>query len=224
MNGRGLLAGDAREMVNDSAAAPAVPPRKTADQPVVCIEYADLCGPAPDAVDKDILRAYGPGGLGILFVRGVPGMAEAREALLPLARDVARLPEPTLAAYENERAFYCIGWSRGREKFNGKPDVAKGSFYANPIHDDPANGDEAVRMPAHPRPQARKIFLTCPSRLLATPARPSRLLCTPLLFSHRNVFPTHFLPRCSQLTLTPPGTGGPRRYPNWKVHSSGWAG
>lgn len=120
------------------------------EQSVVCIDYADLCGPVPEVVDKDIFRAYGPGGLGILFVRGVPGMAEAREALLPLARDVARLPEPTLSAYENERAFYCIGWSRGREKFKGKPDVAKGSFYANPLYDDPANGDEAVRLPAHP--------------------------------------------------------------------------
>jgi hypothetical protein len=117
---------------------------------VVCIEYADLCGPTPEAVDKDILRAYGPGGLGILFVRGVPGMAQAREELLPLARDVALLPEQTLAAYENESAFYCIGWSRGREKFKGKPDLSKGSFYANPLHDDPADGDENVRLPAFP--------------------------------------------------------------------------
>ena len=32
-----------------------------------------------------------------------------------------------------------------KEKFKGKPDMAKGSFYANPLWDDPAEGDEAVR-------------------------------------------------------------------------------
>jgi len=117
-----------------------------ASSSAVCIDYNDLLtGADPEALDVEILRAYGPNGLGILFVRGVPGLAEARDALLPLAREMALQSEATLAEYENENAFYCIGWSRGREKFNGRPDVAKGSFYANPLHDDPADGDEVVR-------------------------------------------------------------------------------
>jgi len=109
---------------------------------VVVLEHADLVA-GKDLTD-DILRAYGPGGVGILFVRGVPGLAEAREALLPLARRVALLPEEVLRKYECERAFYGVGWSRGKEKFNGKPDMAKGSFYANPLFDEPAQGDAAV--------------------------------------------------------------------------------
>ena len=54
------------------------------------------------------------------------------------------IPE-VLEKYERSDAHYCVGWSRGREKFKGKPDMAKGSFYANHMWDDPAQGDEAVR-------------------------------------------------------------------------------
>lgn len=72
-------------------------------------------------------------------------MEELRSRLLPLARRLALLSPETLASYELPETSYCVGWSRGREKFQGKPDVAKGSFYANPIFDDPAMGDEVVR-------------------------------------------------------------------------------
>ncbi|KAL1661915.1 hypothetical protein GGF50DRAFT_129108 [Schizophyllum commune] len=36
----------------------------------------------------------------------------------------------------------CFGWSHGKEIMNGKPDVLKGSFYANPIIDTPDVSDE----------------------------------------------------------------------------------
>jgi len=33
-----------------------------------------------------------------------------------------------LEQYELPSTHFCLGWSRGREKFQGKPDTAKGSF------------------------------------------------------------------------------------------------
>mmetsp|Transcript_22852 Transcript_22852/g.65966 ORF Transcript_22852/g.65966 Transcript_22852/m.65966 type:complete len:375 (+) Transcript_22852:45-1169(+) len=114
-----------------------------AEPSVVVLEHADLV--AGLDLSAQIEAAYGPGGLGMLWVRGVPGLVEARQALLPLARKLALLPEAALQKYENEKAYYCLGWARGREKFKGKPDIAKGSFYGNPIFDDPSGGDESVR-------------------------------------------------------------------------------
>ncbi len=35
--------------------------------------------------------------------------------------------------------MYSFGWSHGKEKLEGKPDTAKGSFYFNPIHDRPVS-------------------------------------------------------------------------------------
>ena len=37
-------------------------------------------------LSKEIETAYGPDGLGILAVRGVPGYQEARKEMLPLAQ------------------------------------------------------------------------------------------------------------------------------------------
>ena len=33
--------------------------------------------------------------------------------------------------------MYNVGWSHGKEKLGDKPDFAKGSFYANPLFDEP---------------------------------------------------------------------------------------
>jgi isopenicillin N synthase-like dioxygenase len=48
-----------------------------------------------------------------------------------------------LCRYERPDTFYSFGWSHGREKLQGKPDYAKGSFYANPQYDRPVD-DEAL--------------------------------------------------------------------------------
>jgi len=109
---------------------------------IVCLEYEEMCS-GKDMM-SEIKSAFGPGGPGILCVRGVPGFSGLRADLLPLSRQLALLPEHILQKYEREDAFYCVGWSRGREQFKGKPDVAKGSFYVNPIYDDPASGDPSV--------------------------------------------------------------------------------
>lgn len=110
---------------------------------VVRVAYSDV----QSGMDmrRQILSASGPGGVGIILQCGIPGMPKASADLLPLARRLAVLPPETLAHYERKETSYCFGWSRGRESFKGKPDVAKGSFYNNPLFDDPADGNESVR-------------------------------------------------------------------------------
>jgi isopenicillin N synthase-like dioxygenase len=103
---------------------------------VVTLAYDDLV--AGVDLTAEIGRAFGYDGLGLLTVRGVPGFEARRQALLPLSREFARLPEPTKRSYEHERSFYAFGWSHGKEMLQGGvPDLAKGSYYNNPQHNDP---------------------------------------------------------------------------------------
>ena len=67
----------------------------------------------------------------------MPGLAEARSELLPLASAFAALPDSAKVKYEVPSAYYAVGWSHGREKLQGRPDYAKGSFYANPLDNAP---------------------------------------------------------------------------------------
>lgn len=100
-------------------------------------DYAELTNPSPPpSLMGRIQRAYGPDGLGILAVSNVPEYEERRRALLPLARRLASLPEAELTKLEDPDSFYSVGWSHGKEVFQGKPDLAKGSFYANPLHNE----------------------------------------------------------------------------------------
>lgn len=104
---------------------------------VITVSLDDLIhydGSKQELLDK-IGRAFGNGPecLGILAVTGIPALAEKRQRLLPLARRLAALDN--LSDMERPEAFYTVGWSHGREIFAGKPDTAKGSFYANPVVD-----------------------------------------------------------------------------------------
>lgn len=101
------------------------------------------------------LQAYGPSGLGIATVSGVPGYEQLRQGLLPLAAKLAALPQATLSALEDPGSRFSFGWSCGRETLEGgQPDTRKGSFYANPLHDDPSCGDADLqrRFPSYCRP------------------------------------------------------------------------
>ncbi|BDA45318.1 hypothetical protein COCOBI_07-1050 [Coccomyxa sp. Obi] len=81
-----------------------------------------------------IEQAYGPHGLGILTVAGVPTLPELRQQLLPLSAQFVRLPEAVLAQYEDPASSYSFGWSHGREAMeDGRVDSLKGSYYANPL-------------------------------------------------------------------------------------------
>ena len=53
------------------------------------------------------------------------------------------LPASARERCEDPLSRYTLGWSHGKESLaGGRPDVNKGSFYANPLHnsitDDPA--------------------------------------------------------------------------------------
>ena len=79
-------------------------------------------------------QAYGPGGLGVIAVSGVPGLGPARARLLPLAQRLASLPPRRRRELEDPASRFNFGWSHGKESLSdGRADVRKGSFYANPL-------------------------------------------------------------------------------------------
>jgi isopenicillin N synthase-like dioxygenase len=109
---------------------------------IVCISYQDLVDFDPETVENHELiekigKAFGadPSCLGILAVTGIPNFTQQRETLLPLAAQVANLPD--LTTCESPESLYSTGWSHGREQLSpGQPDTAKGSYYANPLTED----------------------------------------------------------------------------------------
>lgn len=145
---------------------------------LVTLSYDDLI--AGKDLTADVLRAYGPDGLGALTVSGIPEYVELREKLLRLSYTLAHLPEvcfhcracvicwwwssgwcgmcepfpePAVLVLrlvlwaillqderkklEHEPSMYNVGWSHGKEKLGDTPDFAKGSFYGNPLYDEP---------------------------------------------------------------------------------------
>lgn len=117
------------------------------DVEIVVLDYNDLM----NGVDltAEIGKAYGVDGIGLLTVSNVPGLKEARSRLLPLAQKFAILPDATQQKYEDPKSHYSFGWSLGKEKLEGKPDLSKGSYYANPQYDQPVTDPELIaRYPA----------------------------------------------------------------------------
>lgn len=108
---------------------------------VVTLDYNRLV--AGEDLSDQIGVAFGVDGLGILTVANVPTWEEKRRELLPIAREFADLPEEVKAKYEHPQSYYSFGWSHGKEKLDGVPDKAKGSYYANPQYDRPID-DEAL--------------------------------------------------------------------------------
>ncbi|KAJ7785888.1 Clavaminate synthase-like protein [Mycena metata] len=106
----------------------------------VSITYQDLVS-SPLSLGKSIEKAFGsnPDCLGIIVVRDLPpAYAAYRERLLKLAYAFAALDESVRERYADPHSRYSFGWSHGKEIMNGKPDVLKGSYYANiPGGEDP---------------------------------------------------------------------------------------
>ncbi|GAB4828353.1 hypothetical protein Ancab_035351 [Ancistrocladus abbreviatus] len=93
-----------------------------------------------------IEEGFGPNGLGILTITEVPGFSSLRQNLLRLSPRLANLPEEEKKRLEDPDSRYNFGWSHGKEKLeSGKPDILKGSFYANPILDVPTMEDSLIQ-------------------------------------------------------------------------------
>ncbi|XP_011648664.1 uncharacterized protein LOC101206989 isoform X1 [Cucumis sativus] len=93
-----------------------------------------------------IEEGFGPKGLGILSVTDVPGFPSLRKDLLRLSSRLAKLPEDVKKKLEDPHTRYNFGWSHGKEKLeSGKPDLLKGSFYANPILDTPTTDASLIQ-------------------------------------------------------------------------------
>jgi hypothetical protein len=114
--------------------------KRLGSAPIVTLSYEDLERfdrehPNPILLDC-VESAFGPNGLGILAVVGIPRFPEMRAELLPLAAELPRLPE--LSDCERPDLHYSYGWSHGKEKLgaSGALDVSKGSYYADPFRDD----------------------------------------------------------------------------------------
>ena len=97
-------------------------------------------------IDIDIINlAFGKDSLGLIVVKNIPELKEMRENLIKAGRKFVSLPNHIKEKYEVEKAFYSVGWSFGKEKMkNNTPDFAKGSFYANPLHDNPAKNNQKL--------------------------------------------------------------------------------
>lgn len=64
---------------------------------------------------------------------------------MPLFTKLASLPKETLQKYMRPEIFHSLGWSLGVEKFHGKYDVSKGSYYFNVCRDNPTDIPEDVK-------------------------------------------------------------------------------
>jgi isopenicillin N synthase-like dioxygenase len=102
---------------------------------LVIVEYEDLLSGAD--LTEEVTEAYGPGGLGVIAVRGVPNFVDDYRSVLSQAHGLAHLDKEAKAELEDEKSLYNAGWSFGKEKLGDKPDTAKGSFYFNPLNDTP---------------------------------------------------------------------------------------
>lgn len=102
----------------------------TTEEKVVVFDYEEIKNKDADLGAK-IAKAYDSNGLGLCIVKGVPNFTEKRARLLPLAHQLANLPKEELDEITFEDIQYSLGWSHGKEKFKGKADYSKGSFYAN---------------------------------------------------------------------------------------------
>lgn len=101
---------------------------------IVHVEFKEI-QEQPKALFDKIEEAYGDEGIGAMIVNNIPGFPERRKALLPYAQKLAQLDQEILESMETPEYFYSVGWSHGREKFRGKPDMLKASFYASPLVD-----------------------------------------------------------------------------------------
>lgn len=93
-----------------------------------------------------IEKAFGKNSLGIILIKGIPNISKLRKQLLISGRRFIHLSDQTKEKYVNKKSFFSVGWSYGKEKMkNNIPDFAKGSYYANPLIDQPTEDIELIK-------------------------------------------------------------------------------
>jgi len=109
---------------------------------IVELDYFDLLN--GNDLRREIGEAFGFDGVGALTVKNVPDYVQAREKLLPLSLKFANLPDHIKEKYVHLESSYSFGWSHGKENLQGKPDISKGSYYANPQYDRPIDDENII--------------------------------------------------------------------------------
>mmetsp|Transcript_41499 Transcript_41499/g.74805 ORF Transcript_41499/g.74805 Transcript_41499/m.74805 type:complete len:383 (+) Transcript_41499:157-1305(+) len=121
---------------------------------LVIVDYQDIA--SSKDLSLHLLRAFGgrqsstsDSPLGIIAIRNIPHFLDAKQRFLPLAHALAHLdPEYLEKNLSDPKSLYNAGWSHGREKLGDVPDLAKASYYFNPITDTPGTKEERDRYPA----------------------------------------------------------------------------
>ncbi|KAL3798270.1 hypothetical protein HJC23_000184 [Cyclotella cryptica] len=138
-----------------SDAHPSTPPPR-----LIILDYADITSDPSTTtnISSSLQQAFGGGTssnstspLGIIAIRNIPGFLEAKRAFLPLAHTLAHLDPSYLEdKLSDPPSLYNAGWSRGKEKLgdDAKPDLAKASYYFNPVTDMPGTEEERSKYPA----------------------------------------------------------------------------
>ena len=118
---------------------------------VVIVDYQDLVkDPSPEySLSSQLEQAYGSSGsLGVLAIRNVPDFVPAKNAFLPMSHTLAHLPTEYLEEHLTDAStMYNAGWSHGKEKLGDEPDWAQGSFYFNPLTDQPGSEQDRAKYP-----------------------------------------------------------------------------
>ena len=102
----------------------------------IVVSYNKLVDSDVDTAQA-ILEAFGPDGLGAILISDVPDLETLTRSTIPLAHKLVNLGSQTLQSLEHEPSLYNSGWSYGKEKLGDKPDFKKGSYYFNPLSDNP---------------------------------------------------------------------------------------
>jgi isopenicillin N synthase-like dioxygenase len=178
----------------------------------VVLDYDKLVDPNLD-LGEYIAKAFGNTSdcLGICIVSGVPSLLEKRERLLKLASKLAALDEKELLKLEHQKSNYSFGWSHGKEMMNGKADLAKGSFYNNPMYNDPVSHikDYATKFPEYsssniwpiPLPELEGAFMELGSLIIQVGLRVA-YHCDKYLNNNLNDLPQNFLQEMIKDSIT----------------------
>lgn len=111
----------------------------------IVVDLADINN-ISDLTDFSFIeKAFGRDSLGLIIVKNIPEFVHLRKNLLQAGRNfVLNVEDKT--KYEVPDAYYAVGWSHGKEKMkNNQADFVKGSYYANPLFDNPTSDASLIK-------------------------------------------------------------------------------